>query len=109
MKKQVMTFHQTPRAGNTAVVVLSMTAALWSVPILSQAQMSPPAAQPKAEKMMAGTDEVFRTLDKNGDGVIDRDEAKADAMVDKNFSAINKSGSGKITRDELETFMMHKK
>jgi EF hand len=88
----------------TIVAALIGVTALSLSPTAAHAQ----AAAPKAEKAMLSADDVLRLLDKNGDGVIDREEAKADPVVDKNFTAINKSGSGKISRDELDAFMVKK-
>jgi EF hand len=89
---------------HTVVAALASVAALSITPSTVQAQ----AAAPKAEKAMMSADDVLRLLDKNGDGLVDREEAKADPVLDKNFTAINKSGSGKITRDELDAFMVKK-
>lgn len=99
-------FTINPRAVSLALATLAVgafTVASTNV----QAQMAPPAA-PKGDKAMMSADDAMKILDKNGDGTVDREEAKADAMVDKNFTAINKSGSGKISRDELDAFMAKK-
>ena len=100
-------FTNQARASSLVIAVLAASAALTMLPSNAQAQGAPPAA-PKAEKAMMSIDDVMKILDKNGDGVIDREEAKADSMVDKNFTVINKSGSGKISRDELDAFMNKK-
>ncbi len=96
---------QHPRAAHVLIAALSSVALNAITPVTAQAQMAAPA---KAEKAMMGADDLLKMLDKNGDGVVDRDEAKADALIDKNFTAINKSGTGKITREELDAFMNKK-
>merc|ERR1719502_1750154 len=41
-------------------------------------------------------------LDKNGDGVIDRNEAKAAGLTDSQFNALDKNHDGMVDRGEFD-------
>ncbi|MBU6438490.1 MAG: EF-hand domain-containing protein [Betaproteobacteria bacterium] len=86
------------------LLVLALTASTWGLAPLAHAQMAPPGKEATMNKV----DEVMKALDKNGDGMIDREEAKAEPSIDKNFVQINTSGSGKITKEELAAWMSRK-
>ena len=49
--------------------------------------------------------ERFKAADKNGDGVLDREEAKAMPKVAKNFDAIDADKSGTLTEKEIHDYM----
>jgi Ca2+-binding EF-hand superfamily protein len=47
-------------------------------------------------------DEHFTRLDKNGDGVISRDEAVVNEKLSKHFDAIDGDKDGMLTKEELQ-------
>jgi Ca2+-binding EF-hand superfamily protein len=47
----------------------------------------------------------FKKADKDGDGSLTREEAKAVPRVSKNFDAIDVDKSGTVTRKEIGDFM----
>jgi len=49
--------------------------------------------------------ERFKAADKNGDGTLDREEAKAIPRVAKNFDAIDADKSGTVTGKEIHEYM----
>ncbi|MEK6208995.1 MAG: calcium sensor EFh [Pseudomonadota bacterium] len=49
--------------------------------------------------------EGFTAADKNGDGMLDREEAKAMPRVVKNFDAIDADKSGTVTGKEIHDYM----
>jgi len=49
--------------------------------------------------------ERFKAADKNGDGMLDREEAKAMPRVAKNFDAIDADKSGTVTEKEIHEYM----
>jgi Ca2+-binding EF-hand superfamily protein len=53
---------------------------------------------------------AFKKADKDGDGTLDRDEAKAMKKVAKHFDEIDADKDGTVTLDEIHTYMKaHKK
>ncbi|HEX9389837.1 MAG TPA: EF-hand domain-containing protein [Usitatibacteraceae bacterium] len=65
-----------------------------------------PADKPgKAEKRAAQMQEHLKAADKNGDGKISLDEAKASLpMIARNFDKIDADKDGFITREELKAW-----
>jgi hypothetical protein len=53
-------------------------------------------ADPKANK---GAEQMFKSLDKNKDGNLSREEVKG-TPHDKDFSTLDKNNDGKLTREE---------
>lgn len=49
--------------------------------------------------------ERFKAADNNGDGVLDKEEAKAMPRVAKNFDAIDADKSGAVTEKEIHDYM----
>jgi Ca2+-binding EF-hand superfamily protein len=49
--------------------------------------------------------ERFKAADKNGDGMLDREEAKSMPNVAKNFDAIDADKSGTVTTKEIHDYM----
>ena len=73
---------------------------------LAQAQDTKPARGDMAEKMK----ERFAAADKNGDGKLTRDEAKAGMpFVYKHFDEIDKAHSGAITMADIAAFAKEKR
>ena len=54
------------------------------------------SADPKANK---GAEQMFKSLDKNKDGNLSRDEVKG-TPHDKDFATLDKNNDGKLTREE---------
>lgn len=52
-------------------------------------------------------DYVFGLLDRNGDGRIDAEEARASAPLVKYFGDIDTDGDGKISRAEWAAYFQH--
>jgi hypothetical protein len=53
-------------------------------------------------------DAAFKKADKDNDGTLDRNEAKAMPRVAKNFDAIDVDKDGTVSLDEVHTFMKAK-
>ena len=49
--------------------------------------------------------ERFKAADKNGDGMLDREEAKSMPKVAKNFDAIDADKNGTVTGKEIHDYM----
>ena len=52
-----------------------------------------------AAKSNKGAEQMFKSLDKNKDGFLSRDEVKG-SPHDKDFATLDKDSDGKLTRDE---------
>ena len=50
-------------------------------------------------------DAAFKKADKNSDGTLDKQEAKAMPRVVKNFDAIDTDKDGTVSREEVHTYM----
>jgi Ca2+-binding EF-hand superfamily protein len=57
----------------------------------------------KEKRERAG--EGFKAADKNGDGMLDKEEAKALPRVAENFDAIDADKSGTVTGKEIQEYM----
>jgi Ca2+-binding EF-hand superfamily protein len=68
------------------------------------AQSSPVSAPApdRAAKMQQHFDEHFSKADKNGDGLIDREEAAGNKRLSQHFDEIDTNKDGKISKDELK-------
>ena len=60
-----------------------------------------PALAMHHEKMEA----AFKAADKDGDGTLDREEAKAMPRIAKHFDRSDADKSGTVTAEELQAFM----
>jgi len=58
-----------------------------------------------AKEMHKRGEERFKAADGNGDGMLDREEAKAMPRVAQNFDAIDADKSGKVTGKEIHVYM----
>ncbi len=56
-------------------------------------------AADKAPGGASGAESMFKSLDKNNDGFISRDEVKGSAH-EKDFAALDKNKDGKLSREE---------
>jgi hypothetical protein len=54
------------------------------------------SADPKSNK---GAEQMFKSLDKNSDGFLSREEVKG-SPHDKDFASLDKNNDGKLTRQE---------
>jgi hypothetical protein len=62
------------------------------------------ATSPKSGKHDNGAD-AFKKADKDHDGTLDKEEAKAMPRVAKNFDAIDADKDGTVSLDEVHTYM----
>jgi Ca2+-binding EF-hand superfamily protein len=62
-----------------------------------------------AEDHAARLEAAFKAADKDNDGTLDREEAKAMPRVSKNFDAIDTDKDGTVSMDEIKAAMMHAK
>ena len=68
-------------------------------------------AAERKERMGKAKEEAaahFKQADKNNDGKLSREEAKAMPHVEKNFDAIDADKDGQVTPDEIRNFMREK-
>lgn len=82
------------RSTNLFISVFAIATAL-SLPGMSFADND------HAAKMEA----AFKAADKNNDGKLDREEAKAMPRVSKNFDAIDADKDGSVTMSEIQAYM----
>jgi Ca2+-binding EF-hand superfamily protein len=54
---------------------------------------------------VAKMEAAFKAADKNGDGKLDKEEAKAMPRVSKNFDAIDADKDGSVTMAEIQAYM----
>jgi len=54
---------------------------------------------------MGKLDTAFKAADKDNDGTLDKEEAKAMPRVAKNFDAIDANHDGTVSMDEIKAFM----
>ncbi len=60
------------------------------------------------ERMKQHAEEWFKKVDKDGDGSISRDEAKANApRLSEHFDAVDANHDGKVTFEELRAHHQH--
>ena len=52
-------------------------------------------------------DDAFKRADKDHDGTLSRDEAKALPQVSKHFSSIDADKDGTVSKDEIKAYMKH--
>ena len=63
----------------------------------------PAGAKPNARHRRG--DRAFNKADKDHDGLLDKDEAKALPRIAKHFDEIDTDHDGKLTRDEIHAYM----
>lgn len=61
-----------------------------------------------AQQHAAKLEAAFKKADKDNDGTLDKQEAKAMPKVAKHFDAIDADKDGTVSLDEVKTFMMQK-
>lgn len=57
-----------------------------------------------AADYQSATQQKFKTLDTNHDGVISQDEAKGDSMLVEEWSSVDTNKDGKIEESEFSAF-----
>jgi hypothetical protein len=68
------------------------------------------SAEGAAKSMHAKGEAKFKSADKDNDGTLDKEEAKAMPKVAKHFDAIDADKDGTVSLEEIHTFMKaHKK
>jgi hypothetical protein len=80
---------------NALTKVAALAAVLATSAAFAQTYPSTPSSQSGAESM------DYTKLDKNGDGNISRDEAKADPSLSAKFDALDTDKSGSLSTTEL--------
>jgi Ca2+-binding EF-hand superfamily protein len=60
------------------------------------------------KQMHAKGEQNFKKADKDNDGTLDKEEAKALPRVSKNFAAIDVDKNGTVSMEEIHTFMKSK-
>jgi hypothetical protein len=105
-------------------LITAAMAALLVVPLSALAQgasgIQPPSAGKAAGEKAGGSpgtagssrsdggaEAMFKSLDKNGDGYISKDEAKG-TPHEKDFARLDKNGDGKLSREEHAAAPGHK-
>ncbi|HEY7377087.1 MAG TPA: EF-hand domain-containing protein [Steroidobacteraceae bacterium] len=83
---------------NTSIKALVLASAALLAGAAAFAQETPKAAAPDAASANAWPD--FATLDKNGDGAISKDEAKAQSLLASRFQEVDRDGDGKLSAAE---------
>jgi hypothetical protein len=93
-------------------LIAAATAAALVVPLSALAQsissdIQPPSAGKAAGEKGGGAEAMFKSLDKNGDGYISKDEAKG-TPHEKEFARLDKNSDGKLSREEHAAAPEHK-
>ena len=103
-------------------LIAAAVAAVLAVPLGALAQAASNDIQPKAAGEKAGgspgtsgpasrsdggAEAMFKSLDKDGDGYISKDEAKG-TPHEKDFTKLDKNGDGKLSRGEHAAAPEHK-
>ncbi len=83
------------QAPKSTVLALTLIA-LASAPAIAQTSKKGPPPAPAATSKA-----TFDKLDKNKDGAIDAQEAKADARLAGQFAKLDANGDGKLSRVEF--------
>lgn len=73
--------------------------------LLASAALLAPVFSAQAEEKGARLEAAFKKADKDNDGTLTRDEAKAMPRVAKNFDAIDTDKDGTVSEKEIHDFM----
>jgi hypothetical protein len=81
-------------------VITAALATVLVLPLGAPVQAASTGIQPKsAGEKAGGADATFKSLDKDGDGYISKEEAKR-TPHEKAFAKLDKNGDGKLSREE---------
>lgn len=80
---------------NHKLLIAAAVATAFAMPVFAQG--SKPAAG--GSKSDGGAEAMFKSMDKNKDGSISKDEAKGTAHA-KDFAKLDKNNDGKLSRSE---------
>ncbi|MGE5525468.1 MAG: EF-hand domain-containing protein [Rhodospirillaceae bacterium] len=78
---------------NTKLLIAASVAAALAIPL------SAGAAGEKSSSGDSGAEKMFKSLDKNKDGYLSKDEVKG-TPHDKDFATLDKNRDGKLSREE---------
>jgi Ca2+-binding EF-hand superfamily protein len=87
----------------TKFVFTVFTGIVASGSVFAQAAASMSAAE-KIVLIQRQAELDFARLDRNGDGVVSREEARADRRYDTRFDAIDSNGDGKLSKEEILSY-----
>jgi hypothetical protein len=85
-------------------LLAAATAAAFAFPLAAQAGGDKAASGATKD---GGAEAMFKSLDKNKDGAISKDEAKG-TPHDKDFATLDKNNDGKLSREEHAAAPEHK-
>jgi hypothetical protein len=80
-------------------LLAAVLAAIFALPFAVQAGNDKATASTAASAHDGGAEAMFKSMDKNGDGFISKDEAKG-SPHEAEFAALDKNGDGKLSRSE---------
>ena len=87
------------------LISLSVAAAL-ALPLTAQAGGDKAASNASQGASVPGAEQMFKSLDKNKDGFVSRDEAKG-TPHEKGFAKLDKNNDGKLSRAEHAAAQEH--
>lgn len=76
-----------------SVIAATMLLSLGSLTALAQGE-----TQPRENE----ADSAFSVIDKNDDGVIDKEEAKESGISDSRFESMDRNGDGEVSESEYQ-------
>lgn len=80
-------------------VIASLLIAASSTAVMAQMQDNQPYGEPR------DTGSAFSVIDRNGDDVIDHDEAAAAGISDSQFKQMDTNGDDSVTESEYQNFV----
>jgi Ca2+-binding EF-hand superfamily protein len=86
-------------------LIAAGVAAALAMPFAAIAADKSPTSAAKSSGA-SGAESMFKSLDKNNDGFISREEAKG-SPHEKDFAALDKNNDGKLSREEHAAALEH--
>ena len=116
MKRSLISLLLVGLCAGTATVALAQNVTAGDKPGATskaagtdQKEMTSPSKAGETSSMMKSKHDkghiAFKKADKDNDGTLDREEAKAMPHVAKNFDAIDTDKDGTVSLEEVHTFM----
>ena len=116
MKRSIISLLVVGLCAGTATVALAQNVTAGDKPAATshstgtdQKEMTNPSKGVEAKAATKGKHDkgaiAFKKADKDSDGTLDREEAKAMPHVAKNFDAIDTDKDGTVSLEEVHTFM----